>query len=101
MLSVFVYHFPNDLFRLSRRLAGRRQRRISRQPDVDVRKIRQVFRKELRLELRHDFAAGKQKHEGAGHYFPAMIDGPRAETVISSSKTFLASLGNRQLKLRF
>src|SRR5690349_949856 len=95
MLTVLIDYFANDLFRLFRRLARCRQRRIRRQPNVDIRKVRKILREELRLQLRHEHAAADQKQERAGHDFPTMLNGPRAELVITSSKTFRTSLLDR------
>src|SRR5439155_19114543 len=74
-LPEFFYRVANHLFCLCRCFVSRLQRRSLRQPDVDVRKILEIFREKLRLELAHQQSAERQEGKRCSHHFPAMIDG--------------------------
>jgi hypothetical protein len=101
MLAVFIDHLADDLFRLSRSFAGGRQRRISRQPNIHVRKIREILREKLRLQLRHENTAADKKQQRTRHHFPTIVDGPVTDSIILCGETFRSSFRNRHLKLRF
>src|SRR5262245_55243581 len=51
MMTILIDDLANDLFRLNRSLTCCRQWRISRQPNVDIRKVRKILREKLRLQL--------------------------------------------------
>src|SRR5271157_804423 len=70
------------------------ERRIRGQPDIDVREVRQVFGKVLRMQHRQEQAAQSQNGQGTCKHTPAMPQSKIAHPVIEPGEAMRASLGH-------
>src|SRR4029077_14409385 len=99
LFAVFFGYLAHDFFSTPYCFIRRRKRCIFRQPHIELRKIRKVFREEIRFEPAASQSAGRQQNERAKQHLPTIIDGPVADSVIKSWEPFLAPFLDGWFKL--
>ena len=66
--------------------AGRRERRIFREKDVDEGEVRQILGEELRFQQSADIAAAGEHAERSREHNPAVSDGPVTQTKVGAGE---------------
>src|SRR5580698_1503096 len=85
-LLVLLYNLPHDRFSVLRSIVGERQRSVVGKPNVDVRPILDVFRKELALQPRGYYSSPGKKHQRESEDRPAPLNRFSRQSVICAVK---------------
>src|SRR5208283_508864 len=75
------------------------KRSIGRQPDIDVRQIREVFWKILRMQHSQEYPAQNQDGQRTRKHAPAMPQSKITHFIVETGKSMRASLGHGRLSL--
>src|SRR5215468_951850 len=89
-----VNHLPDDSFGLRRGSVGSAQGCVIRQPDIQIKPILDILRKELSLELGAKQPASDQENQGGTEDRPTVFYGFADESVIEAIKSALSHLFN-------
>src|SRR4029077_10537568 len=85
-------HFPNHFFSLDCGIAGRTQRRVIWQPDVQIKPILNILREELSLHARTAEYSTDYKNKRSGKNSPTMFYGSLDKPVVEPVEASFASL---------
>ena len=84
------HNLTDDLLGLHRSVVCCRQSDIIRQPNVEVKPILNIFRKELLLQVRSHEPAEQQEDKRTRQHQPPMLNGPAYQPIVETVETSLA-----------
>src|SRR5208282_1496796 len=92
-------HLPDHPFGLHCSIVGDAQRSVIRQPNIQIKPILDIFRKELGLKLRTEQPAYNQEDQRPAEDSPSVFYGFADEFVVKAVESSLSSLLDRRLSL--